>query len=301
MAKQKVSYCEVIYCARTPTPPPAGCSTIHPNSDCEHPSAPIQAADNGINIPFKVLIDKFQFPNGASNVPRKIWFRSSGGYEFGGWKPSEKHEWIQNLLGELEGMPKDKLKAFGVKFWDIVQGNLSGEKYFSEVEEECANIKTFNTIIEKHFGKVFPEEFPEHKEKVQGVIAKAWEVIETKLINEDKSCEAEAKSRGSNPYFQLEDGTIYLKNAVKALMLDTLPLEGFSDHWTAITNNPNLYKKMKASVVDFWNDIKDKEIRDRCDSIEKLFKTVRQIFLEEIQKHEEKLKSAIAGVWWLIE
>ena len=154
------------YCAGTPTPPPAGCSTIHPSSACEHPSGPIQAAHNGINIPFKVLIDKFQFLNGASNVPRKIWCRSSGEYEFRGWKPSEKNEWIQNLLGELEDMSKDKLKAFGVKFWDIVQGNLSGEKYFSEVEEECANIKTFNTIIKKHFGKVFPEEFPEHIEKV---------------------------------------------------------------------------------------------------------------------------------------
>ena len=77
---------------------------------------------------------------------------------------------------------EDKIKGALLKFWDIIQENLSQGNQF-EMIDQCKNMKELIKLIRQKFGEIFPEELPKHEEKLlMEAIVKVWDIIKTNLI-----------------------------------------------------------------------------------------------------------------------
>ena len=269
----------------TVTPPPSDqrLRSVRPTSP-----APTALCD-GINISFKLLIDKLQI--------LKVNQR---------WEERDTN--LKNVIALLQKVSEqkstDEFKIFIVRFWDIIQDNLS-VRNLKVVCDQCAYIQNLIKIIEEKYGPNFSEEMPQHEEKLRTSIAKVWKVIETKLTEEELI--ADAKQSGSTAGYRLHDGinelTEVLKHTSKFTM-DFFPEEfpGYcqnilrSQQSVAVEQSVNHYLS-EHMLENLWETIPLLTNRHK-DIVQK---NLRKLSPEQVKEEEDKIKESLLQFWDIIQ
>ena len=187
-----------------------------------------------------------------------------------------------------------------VKFWDIIQRNLSEANYNTAITETLLYlIEKLIKSIRENFGKI-----PEQEENLRAAIKEIWKVINT-LINTGQTEDNLYKAFGSHSYSFL-NGVGYLQKVIGRfleLILNSLPPEDLLNYTeniklsvTEVNKLTSVYVKntklefvltTQHAIEKVWDKIplQDNlaganifsEIKNQCDIIEKFIELIKFI------------------------
>ena len=180
----------------------------------QHPSVSTRTAMlcDGITIPFELLMDKFHLLEVWDNLEYKMMLTT-----------------FFNVVWER--MSRDKLKAFIVRFWKVIQSNFSASNALIVMKHECINVDHLIRNVMK-FEKKYPKELPKYEDELRLTICLIWNIFKTTTTKD----QLVAKGKEKGWWMSLEakefsiEALVGTVRRVSNIIVETLPLEEILDY-----------------------------------------------------------------------
>ena len=187
-------------------------------------------------------------------------------------------------------LPHDIARDVFVKFWNIIQVNLSKANVITVIYDQLDDIEKLVKIIPENLWKI-----PEHKEKLRATIKEIWQLI-VKVQTEEKLEEAFSFT----PSYALYNGVSCLKMVVERvlnLILNTLPPDDLLNYTENIKRSvkmvsdlrsyylvnikPAFFRNTSETIQKIWHKMREtdnlSDIKGQCDIIKKIIELIKFI------------------------